>query len=76
MLTNTTSAFSLIDNESAVGTWHPSPDIGIAPYCGLTGAPRFTSAGTVVESDTYRVLFQPLYNGAARVARVNWSWSY
>ena len=23
-----------------------------------------------------RVLFQPLYNGAARVARVNWSWSY
>jgi hypothetical protein len=76
ILTNTTSAFSLVDNESAVGTWHPSPDIGLQPYCSLTGAPRFTASGSIIATDTYRVMLQPLYNGSARQARVNWSWAY
>lgn len=73
---NSTTAFSLIDNESAVGVWHPSPDIGASAYCGLTGAPRYTSSGSLFTTDTYRVMLQPLYNGAPRQARVNWSWAY
>jgi hypothetical protein len=66
-----TSSWSLVEAKNVTGTWVPSLDLGLTPYCAVSVALTVTAPPSYA-TDQYRIMVQPKLYGNPVQAGVGW----